>query len=117
MFVRHINLETLFSVPYETNACSHLADQDLEGALKALEGQDQLDPREVAIIKYTPSAENPHSDYADEVYYPPIDSEVERIRNIIMPQNAVDCKRVTDIFNYLTYLFYRFSIRHGRSVR
>lgn len=79
-------------MPFETNACSHLADQDLEGALKALEGQDQLDPREVAIVKYTPSVANPHADFADEVYYPPVESEREAIRDVIMPQNAIDSK-------------------------
>lgn len=89
----------IFSELFETNACSHLSDQDLEGALKALEGQDQLDPREVAIVKYTPSAENPHADYADEVYYPPIDSETQAIRDIILPQNAVDCKMNILLFN------------------
>lgn len=83
---------------FEPDSCSHLSDNDLEGALKALEGQVPLDPREVAIIRYlkqliykfyaeinlifryTPSAENPHADFADEVYYPPVEDLEEKAR-------------------------------------
>ncbi|XP_050310499.1 receptor-type tyrosine-protein phosphatase-like N [Anthonomus grandis grandis] len=56
---------------FDLDACSDLSDNDLEGALRALEGQEQLDPQQVAIIKYTPSVDNPHASFADEVYYPP----------------------------------------------
>jgi hypothetical protein len=70
-----------------------LVDQDLEGALKALEGQDPLDPREMAIVKYTPSIENPHADFADEVYYPPIDNTPQQtLREKILAPDAIDRK-------------------------
>ncbi|KRT85383.1 tyrosine phosphatase, partial [Oryctes borbonicus] len=78
------------SLPFEVNACYHLVDQDLEGALKALEGEEQVDPREMAIVKFTPSAENPNAQYADEVYYPPVPDEKAAIRDIILPQDAID---------------------------
>ncbi|XP_018575547.1 receptor-type tyrosine-protein phosphatase N2 [Anoplophora glabripennis] len=76
---------------FEPDACSHLVDNDLEGALKALEGQVQLDPQEVAIIKYTPSVDDPHAAYADEVYYPPVNNKAqETIREKILAPNAID---------------------------
>lgn len=65
-------------------------DQDLEGVLKAYEGEDQINPENVAIIKFSPSAENPHAEYADEIYYPPISNEQNAAREIILPSNAVD---------------------------
>ncbi|KAJ8957783.1 hypothetical protein NQ314_006496, partial [Rhamnusium bicolor] len=76
---------------FEPDACSHLVDNDLEGALKALEGQVQLDPQEVAIIKYTPSVDDPHASYADEVYYPPVNNKAqETLREKILAPNAID---------------------------
>ncbi|XP_031352331.1 uncharacterized protein LOC116177484, partial [Photinus pyralis] len=77
-------------IAFDPITCSHLVDQDLEGALKALEGEDTIDPDKVAIVKFTPSAENPHAQYADEVYYPPIPDERAAARDIILPPNAVD---------------------------
>lgn len=83
---------------FDVNACSHLVDQDLEGALKALESQGELDPREVAIVKFTPSDSNPHADFADEIYYPPIEesrtNELNALRETILPSNAVDSKYI-----------------------
>lgn len=76
---------------FDQNTCTHLVDQDLEGALKALEGQVPLDPHEVAIIKYTPSVDNPHADYADEVYYPPEDNRpMQNLRDKILDSDAID---------------------------
>lgn len=75
-------------------------DQDLEGALTALEGKDQLDPEEVAIVKFTPSAGNPHAEYADEIYYPPINAEKSSARDVILPSNAVDGNSVFLTINY-----------------
>ncbi|KAI4461799.1 receptor-type tyrosine-protein phosphatase [Holotrichia oblita] len=77
-------------LPFEVNACYHLVDQDLEGALKALEGEEQVDPREMAVVKFSPSAENPNAQYADEIYYPPVVDQKAAIRDIILPQNAID---------------------------
>lgn len=84
-------------MPFEVNACYHLVDQDLEGALKALEGEEQVDPREMAVVKFSPSAENPNAQYADEIYYPPVDDPKMAVRDIILPQDAVDSK----YFSYL----------------
>ncbi|KAJ8912111.1 hypothetical protein NQ315_005447, partial [Exocentrus adspersus] len=75
---------------FEPDACSHLVDNDLEGALKAMESQVQLDPQEVAIIKYTPSADNPHAAYADEVFYPPVNKAQEELREKILAPNAIN---------------------------
>ncbi|XP_044755325.1 receptor-type tyrosine-protein phosphatase N2 isoform X2 [Coccinella septempunctata] len=84
--------------PFEEDVCSHLSDQDLEGALKAMDLQDPMDPREVAIIKYTPSVEKSHGKYADEVYYPPdVDlSGREALRNKILGSNPVDILDMPD---------------------
>lgn len=89
----------IFSMIFEPDACSHLVDNDLEGALKALEGQVQLDPQEVAIIKYTPSVDDPHAAYADEVYYPPVTNKAhETLREKILAPNAIDRKWKSSIF-------------------
>lgn len=78
---------------FEPNSCSHLSDNDLEGALRALEGQVEIDPREIAIIRYTPSVEDPHAKYADEVFYPPIRNPMqEELREKILAPNAIDRK-------------------------
>lgn len=85
-----------FSLTFDDNACSHLVDQDLEGALKALESEGDLDPREVAIVKFTPSDTDPNADFADEVYYPPIEEtrahELNALRETILPSNAIEGK-------------------------
>ncbi|XP_017769765.1 PREDICTED: receptor-type tyrosine-protein phosphatase N2 isoform X2 [Nicrophorus vespilloides] len=80
----------------DVNACSHLSDQDLEGALKALEGEVHIDPRDVAIVKFTPSADDPRSDFADEVYYPPVEDDRAIARKIILPSNAIDLDDMPD---------------------
>lgn len=36
------------------------------------------DPSNVAFIKYTPSDENPHADFADEIYAPPPSEVLDR---------------------------------------
>ncbi|XP_045473175.1 receptor-type tyrosine-protein phosphatase N2 isoform X2 [Harmonia axyridis] len=84
--------------PFEEDMCSHLADQDLEGALKAMDVQDPMDPREVAIIKYTPSVEKTHGKYADEVYYPPnVEASArDALRNKILGTNPVDILDMPD---------------------
>lgn len=47
-----------------------------------------IDPQNVAYVKFTPSANNPHADFADEVYFPPapLDSDF-----IPMPAHS-NCK-------------------------
>lgn len=88
---------TKHDMTFEPNSCSHLVDQDLEGALKVLEGQVPLEPQEVAIIKYTPSVDNPHADFADEVYYPPVDDRSQKmLREKIMPSNAINIMDMED---------------------
>lgn len=83
----------MYRLTFEPDSCSHLSDNDLEGALKALEGQVPLDPQEVAIIKYTPSVDDPHAAYADEVYYPPVrNRHQEELRDKILPSNVIDRK-------------------------
>ncbi|XP_071546206.1 uncharacterized protein IA-2 isoform X3 [Panulirus ornatus] len=61
-------------IEFDISSCNGDLDQDLEGALRAIEGEEleQVDPRDLAIVRFTPSATDPHSDYADEVYFPPI---------------------------------------------
>ncbi|CAG9817322.1 unnamed protein product [Phaedon cochleariae] len=78
-------------ITFEPDSCFHLSDNDLEGALRAIEGQVDLDPQEVAIIKYTPSVDDPHASYADEVYFPPLRNRPqEEVRERILPSNAID---------------------------
>ncbi|KAK9889816.1 hypothetical protein WA026_007186 [Henosepilachna vigintioctopunctata] len=85
-------------LPFEQDACSHLVDQDLEGALKAMDVQDPMDPREVAIIRYMPSSDERGGKYADEVYYPPSVNAAakEVLRNKILPPNAIDILDMPD---------------------
>lgn len=53
-----------------------------------------IDPREIAIIRYTPSVVDPHAKYADEVFYPPIhNSAQEELREKIIAPNAIDRKQ------------------------
>ncbi|XP_045119027.1 uncharacterized protein LOC123508987 [Portunus trituberculatus] len=63
-------------VEFDISTCNGDLDQDLEGALKAIEGEELVDPRDLAIVRFTPSVTDPHSDYADEVYFPPIREEM-----------------------------------------
>lgn len=104
-----------FRVTFEHNTCYHLADQDLEGALKALEGQVTLEPDQIAIVKYTPSEHSPHGQYADEVYYPPVGtSERDEIRNIILPPDAVDGNHLPPLNDLSTTVpFLCSSVRHS----
>lgn len=96
LFLFFFQICSLCSTPFEDDVCSHLADQDLEGALKAMDVQDPIDPREVAIIKYTPSVDKAHGSYADEVYYPPsVDtSSRDSLRNKILGSNPVDSELI-----------------------
>ncbi|XP_047490918.1 uncharacterized protein LOC125040410 [Penaeus chinensis] len=59
---------------FDLSTCNGELDQDLEGAIRAIEGEEleQVDPRNLAIVRFTPSATDPHTDFADEVYFPPI---------------------------------------------
>lgn len=82
-----------FRTDFDLDSCIEFSDNDLEGALRALEGQEELNPQEVAIIKYTPSVDNPNADFADEVYYPPIDTarqQQELRRKILGPGKAIE---------------------------
>lgn len=66
---------------YDEDVCSGVTDQDLNAALKALEGNEvqNPDPARVAHVKFTPSILDPRSDYADEVYSPIRDRDAEEI--------------------------------------
>lgn len=35
----------------------------------------EIEPENVAIVKFTPSLGDPHPDFADEVYFPPLTPE------------------------------------------
>ncbi|KAG8240361.1 hypothetical protein J437_LFUL002502, partial [Ladona fulva] len=73
------------SVEYDPGMCNSLADQDLQGALKAIEGDEQFEfcllPYVVDVhdrlleVSFTPSASDPHTEFADEVYFPPMREE------------------------------------------
>ncbi|PNF34880.1 Receptor-type tyrosine-protein phosphatase N2 [Cryptotermes secundus] len=68
-----------YELDYDRGICDHLIDQDLEAALKAIEGDEQLEPYNLAYVSFTPSASNPHTEFADEVYFPPrMDEDVEQ---------------------------------------
>ncbi|KAH1000427.1 hypothetical protein HUJ04_000336 [Dendroctonus ponderosae] len=80
---------------FDPITCFKDSDNDLEGALRALESFDQPDPRELAIIRYTPSSANGDPQFADEIYYPPTseDRELEELRRRILgPDEGVDCE-------------------------
>lgn len=56
------------SVELDESVCIAVQDQDLEGAF-----HEDVDPWNLAYIKYNPSAKNSHSEFADESYQPPKD--------------------------------------------
>ncbi|XP_021948185.1 uncharacterized protein LOC110845934 isoform X2 [Folsomia candida] len=65
-------LDTIrYGVELDESVCLVVQDQDLEGALRAF--NKDVDPWNLAFIKFSPSAKNPHSDFADETYRPPKD--------------------------------------------
>jgi hypothetical protein len=61
----------------------------------SLESEETVDPESTAFVRYTPSSNNPHADFADEVYFPtaydPIEANQEAyIQNRIdQPEDAV----------------------------
>ncbi|XP_024081588.1 receptor-type tyrosine-protein phosphatase N2 [Cimex lectularius] len=56
---------------FERAICDRLKEKDLEDAQDTKDSEKSPSPVNVAFIKYTPSEENPRSDFADEVYFPP----------------------------------------------
>jgi len=63
-------------------------DQDLEGALKAF--QEDIDPWNLAFIKFNPSSKNPHSDFADESYRPPKELSDLTSRDVVVTDTGRD---------------------------
>lgn len=61
----------ILRLEWDQPACMDVQDQDLQGALKLFE--EDIDPRNLAYVKYHPSSRNPHSAFADESYKPPRD--------------------------------------------
>jgi len=53
----------------------------------------QLDPYSLAYVSFTPSASNPHPEFADEVYFPP-QTEEEVEQDLVMGPGSVDGKFV-----------------------
>jgi hypothetical protein len=53
----------------------------------------QLDPYSLAYVSFTPSASNPHPEFADEVYFPP-QTEEEVEQDLLMGPGSVDGKVV-----------------------
>lgn len=62
---------------WDQSVCSEVQDQDLKGALKAFE--DDVDPKNLAYIKFHPSSSDHHSDFAEESYRPP--TELKHLKN------------------------------------
>jgi hypothetical protein len=51
----------------------------------------QLDPYRLAYVSFTPSAFNPHPEFADEVYFPP-QTEEDIKQDLVMGPGTVDGK-------------------------
>jgi hypothetical protein len=51
----------------------------------------QLDPYSLAYVSFTPSASNPHPEFADEVYFPP-QTEEEVEQDLMMGPGSADGK-------------------------
>lgn len=66
-----------FRFNWDQSICTEVQDQDLQGALKAFE--EDVDPKNLAYIKFHPSSQNPHSSFADESYRPP--KELTHLKN------------------------------------
>lgn len=78
-----------YQIDFDVDKCSRLSDEDLLAALKALEGNvEELDPRHLAHVKFTPSILDPHAEYADEIYVPLSERE-EAIENVVFPSDVI----------------------------
>lgn len=62
-----------------TNECEPLADLGLQVTPRHPQQEDTkaagMDVKDVAFVRFVPSSKNPHPDFADELYFPPIDEE------------------------------------------
>ena len=62
-----------------TNECEPLADLGLQVTPRHPQQEDikaaGMDVKDVAFVRFVPSSKNPHPDFADELYFPPIDEE------------------------------------------
>lgn len=50
----------------------------------------QVDPQSMAYVKFTPSAGNPHADFANEVYFPQVLEGIESDHDLIPIDNGVE---------------------------
>lgn len=78
------------SIEFDNSVCVHLIDQDLEGALKSLETEDTIDPESMAYVKFTPSSNDPHAVFADEVYFPQVLEGIESDQEVGPISNNVE---------------------------
>jgi hypothetical protein len=62
-----------------TNECEPLSDLGLQVTPRHPQQEDTkaagMDVKDVAFVRFVPSSKNPHPDFADELYFPPIDEE------------------------------------------
>ncbi|XP_039297087.1 uncharacterized protein LOC111044754 [Nilaparvata lugens] len=73
---------------YDRSVCNHLI-KNQDPAIEAIQNEVEMDmdPRNMAYVKFTPSRVNPHADFADEVYMPPLTpEEVDRAVAIRMEE-------------------------------
>jgi hypothetical protein len=63
--------------------CEPLADLNLQVTPKNPQDDSNsmagLDVNDVAYVRFVPSAKNPHPDYADELYFPPLDENTRQL--------------------------------------
>lgn len=43
----------------------------------------QVDPQSTAYVRYTPSENNPHAEFADEIYFPTVLEQIEPSRDVV----------------------------------
>lgn len=60
---------------FDRDKCESKQDDNLEIALKYLEAEHELDPKDTAIIKFQPSLFDPKTEYGDEMFFPSADTQ------------------------------------------
>jgi len=77
--------------------CEPLADLGLQVTPRHPQQEDSkaagIDVKDVAYVRFVPSAKNPHPDFADELYFPPIDEESHQLPADFAVSNGTEAPR------------------------
>ncbi|GAB6020354.1 hypothetical protein CHUAL_003064 [Chamberlinius hualienensis] len=86
---------------FDRTKCEENQDEDLERALQFLEAKDDIDPKDVALIKFEPSLIDPDSEYGDELYIPSNDmyshllnKEDDSLVGVVKPSQQMNSSKI-----------------------